>query len=212
MHVIIYYVKVIKIAAVHFNVDPTSSTFWYQHVHMSHGLFSKLRAEIWLKYLIVHQGMDLEHSPKLGTAQAIRMPNTNLWLIPAFVCALLFYTSFTLWAGTAWAARVRPSLGFINHDATLNGRIILLLVVDWEVSPVTVCIREPQRERERIRTLPCDCTRAGVSNFCFSLSRVCVRAPVSSQWVDRWICATDLQSMSHTAGTHTHATHTVGLL
>lgn len=122
---------------------------------MSHGLFSKLWAEIWLKYLILHQGMDLEHSPKLGTAQAISMPNTNLWLIPAFVCALLFYTSFTLWAGTAWAARVRPSLGFINHSATLNGRIILLLVVDWEVSPVTVCICEPQRERECIRTLLC---------------------------------------------------------
>lgn len=175
---------------------------------MSHGLFSKLRAEIWLKYLILHQGMDLEHSPKLGTAQAIT--NTNLWLIPAFVCALLFYMSFTLWAGTAWAARVRPSLGFINHGATLNGRIILLLVVDWEVSPVTVCMREPQKERECIRTLLCAFLTAHewVSVIFVFPCHVCAweRPYRLSGWIGEYVQL--ICKACHILQAHTHTQHT----
>lgn len=61
---------------------------------------------------------------------------------------LLFCMSSTLRSGTVRAARVRPSLSFINHATTVNGRIILLPVVDWEVSPATACMCEPARECE----------------------------------------------------------------
>lgn len=55
-----------------------------------------------------------------------------------FVCAVLFYKSSTVSSGFESATRAQPSLAFINHTATVNGRIILLLVLDWEVSPVTL--------------------------------------------------------------------------
>ena len=52
------------------------------------------------------------------------------------------------------AARARPSPGFINHAATVNGRKILLLVVDWDVSPVTVCAVK-QRGSVSVRVCVC---------------------------------------------------------
>lgn len=175
---------------------------------MSHGLFSKLRAEIWLKYLILHQGMDLEHSPKLGTAQAI--PNTNLWLIPAFVCALLFYMSFTSWAGTAWAARV-PRLHQSRRDIEWQDNIV---AGGWLGSLSCYCVHARATEGARVHSYitMCllDCARVGVSDFCFSLSRVCVcaweRPYRLSGWIGEYVQL--ICKACHILQAHTHTQHT----
>ena len=51
-----------------------------------------------------------------------------------------------------WSGAEPPESGLASASsitaATVNGRIILLLVVDWEVPPVTVCKCETEREHE----------------------------------------------------------------
>ena len=98
--------------------------------------------------------------------------------------------------------------------ATVNGRIILLLVVDWEVPPVTVCVcvcvcvcvRERERDTESSVYLCVNmhllhCARVLFFNFLFQ-RHVCLRVSVSSR----------VQPMYRThTHTHTHSC-TVGVL
>lgn len=110
---------------------------------------------------------------------------------------LLFYTSSTLGSGTVWAARVRPSLSFINHTTTVNGRIILLLVVDWELSPVTVCMCETVRE--------CECVYLYVNMCLHDCAQVGMCVSISSHQVLVYMCSWPAMHATHCIRTLTHS-------